>query len=186
MVLALRAPLSYREFCALPDDGHQYDLVEGIPIVNPAPKWIHQAVVQELIARLRLAMPAELVALAAPFDWVIRADAPALVRQPDVVVIPRERVESGEDELLEPPALVVEVVSPTSVERDLIAKRHDYAAGGCHHYWAVDPDEPSIIVFRLVDGAYMLIAQAVNEQEVRVSEPFPFATRPIDLVRPHR
>ncbi|MHB1891646.1 MAG: Uma2 family endonuclease [Acidimicrobiales bacterium] len=38
------------------------------------------------------------------------------------------------------------------------AKLAAYAANGCPHYWVVDPDEPSVVAFRLAgaDAAFAL------------------------------
>lgn len=75
---------------------------------------------------------------------VTLAEVPPTVRRPDVVVavnaalarerkpLPTNRVFA--DEVL----LVVEVVSPTSVERDLVTKRREYALAGIPGYLVVD------------------------------------------------
>ena len=50
--------------------------------------------------------------------------------------------------------LVLEVVSPDKPERDLVQKRHDYAAGGIPEYWIVHPQDETMTVLVLGDEGY--------------------------------
>lgn len=77
-------------------------------------------------------------------------------REPDVIFITTEH----RDRLLAtyiqgPVDLVVEIVSPESVERDTVTKRAEYAAGRIREYWLIDPAERSVIFYQLrPDGGY--------------------------------
>ena len=51
--------------------------------------------------------------------------------------------------------LVVEVVSPDDPDRDLVAKRADYAAAGVAEYWIADPRHDTITVLTLEGDAYV-------------------------------
>lgn len=53
-----------------------------------------------------------------------------------------------------PPLLIVEVVSPDSVNRDYRYKRSEYAALGIPEYWIVDPGENKFTVLLLEEGFY--------------------------------
>lgn len=55
-----------------------------------------------------------------------------------------------------PPALVVEIVSPGTVneDRDYRYKRSEYAARGIMEYWIVDPQRAQISILTLVTGLY--------------------------------
>ncbi len=74
----------------LPDDGLQYELIDGILVVSPAPVPRHQRVVVRLLVQLDLACPPELEVLVSPIDF--RPDKTTSV-QPDVVVV--RRAQSG-------------------------------------------------------------------------------------------
>ena len=54
-------------------------------------------------------------------------------------------------------ALAVEVISPSSVERDLVTKRDEFAAAGVPNYLVVDvrDETPEVYLFDdIVDGRY--------------------------------
>lgn len=79
----------------------------------------------------------------------LTGDPEPTVRRPDVMVLsetaPRglSRQDPGDV------ALVVEVVSPTSRERDLVWKVREYAAAGIPAYLVVDPDSDALTLHTL-------------------------------------
>src|SRR5256885_10543297 len=94
---------------ALPDEGLQVELFDGVLVVSPAPVPAHQRAVGGLFVLLRGACPPELEVFVAPLDF-----RPNLKRsfQPDVLVARRDRV--GPKNLVRPPVLAVEVLSPST------------------------------------------------------------------------
>ena len=80
----------------------------------------------------------------APFDVVLSNTD---VVQPDLLFVSNERVH-----ILTPaniqgaPDMVVEILSPSTAERDRTFKRTLYAMHGVNEYWMVDPDEKTITV----------------------------------------
>jgi hypothetical protein len=50
----------------MPDDGNQYELIEGLLVVSPSPTWQHQRVVGRLFRILADACPVDLPALREP------------------------------------------------------------------------------------------------------------------------
>lgn len=71
---------------AMPDDGHRYELIDGILVVSPVPRIRHQDVVAEVYVLLRAACPVELKVLFAPVDVALSEDT---VMQPDLLVAGR-------------------------------------------------------------------------------------------------
>ena len=171
-------PLTRADLHDVPDDGHRYELIDGVLIVSPAPKTRHQVAVVNLILALAPSCSAERQLLTAPFDVVLADDT---VIQPDIVVA--HKADLTEHDLPGAPLLAVEVLSPSTRGIDLLLKKDRLARAGCPHYWAVDPDEPSITAWTLVDGAYVLTAEANDDEEFRVSEPFETTFTPAGLVR---
>ena len=180
-IVALDAPLSYRDWLAFPDDGHQYEVVEGIPVVNASPNVRHQIASQRIATILSVAVPEPFFVMTAPIDWVLRAARPAHVRQPDIVVVHPDQCSLRA--IVGVPTLAVEVLSPSSVERDVVTKRHAYARAGCAHYWLVDPSVPSIVAFTLVGRRYERVERAEGTEPFVVDAPFPLRVVPEDLVR---
>ena len=95
---------------AMPDDGVQRELLDGLLLVTPSPILIHQAVVGELHLALRHACPDHLKVLFAPLDW--RPDQLTSL-QPDLLVLPRDRLEVT-NVTLPDLELAVEVLSPST------------------------------------------------------------------------
>lgn len=54
------------------------------------------------------------------------------------------------------PDLVVEVLSPRTMRNDKTRKKEVYAASGVREYWLVSPNEKSVEVYRLDEGAFVL------------------------------
>ena len=171
-------PLTRADLAGMPDDGHRYELIDGVLIVSPAPRIRHQVVAGNLFSILRAAAPAGHRALFAPVDVVLGDDT---VLQPDLIVA----ADSGytANDLPGPPLLAVEILSPSTRAIDLFVKKHRLARAGCPHYWVIDPDEPSITAWTLTGGEYMLAAEASGTGEFHVDEPFAVTTAPADLLR---
>ncbi len=162
---------------AMPDDGHRYELIDGILIVSPAPRRIHQRASFRLSVLLDAALPADLELLPAPFDVALADDT---VMQPDLVV--GRIADFTERDLPVAPVLAVEVLSPSTRGIDLLLKKDRLERAGCAHYWVVDPLEPSITGWALADGAYRQVARAVGAEAFEVTEPFDVCMVPGELV----
>ena len=52
------------------------------------------------------------------------------------------------------PDLVVEVLSPSTADRDRATKRRRYAQSGVQEYWLADPDAKTIEVLTAQDNAF--------------------------------
>ena len=161
----------------MPDDGRRRELIDGTLIVNPAPRTLHQRVSARLMVLLANACPPELEVLAAPLDYKV-SDHTMLI--PDLTVA--RKSDYGLLRLEKTPLLVIEIRSPSTARLDLGTKRLTYEAAGVPSYWIVDPDEPSVLVLELVDGAYVERALAVGTDEFNATAPFPVRIVAVDLV----
>ena len=85
----------------------------------------------------------------APFDVVLSRNN---VLQPDLLFVSTEQQSIiTEANIQGAPALVVEVISPSTASRDRELKRRIYAEHGVSEYWLVDPDARTISVMSLQD-----------------------------------
>lgn len=76
----------------------------------------------------------------------------------------------GDARLSLPVLLVVELVSPSTVVWDTVAKRAAYAQSGIEHYWLVDTrkDQERFTALSLPSGAseYQVVAESEDEIDV--------------------
>ena len=162
----------------MPEDGHRYELVDGVLIVSPSPRLLHQRAVSRLLVLLVGAALPEIEVLTGTFDYVV-SDVTVLI--PDIVAA--RATDYGELNLQRTPLLVVEVFSPSTRRFDLGTKRLALEGAGVPSYWLVDPDEPSITVLDLEGDTYRETAHVVGDDAFSTTRPFPVRVVPADLVR---
>ena len=163
----------------LPDDGLQYELLDGLLLVTPAPVPIHQRAIGNLYLLLRAACPPGHEVFLAPLDW--RPDLRTSL-QPDLLVVRNEDV--GPANVTAPLVLAVEVLSPSTRRKDLVLKRSKYEECGVSHYWIVDPVEPSLLALELDDGRYVTDSETRAAEPAELERPFPIHVVPSQLVHP--
>lgn len=175
--LVVREPMSLEEFFSI--DIELIELVDGQPVLLSAGTGPHQTAVFELGKRIDAALPTGFRVLPSPIDWVLWELPRATVRQPDLAVVTTEQ--ARERRLTEPPLLVVEVLSPSSVERDLVAKRRQYAQAGCRHYWIVNPSVPEVVALRATGDEYVEVARLAGGTVGEITEPVHVRFDPAEL-----
>jgi Uma2 family endonuclease len=171
-------PFTVDDLDRMPDDGHRYELIDGMLIVSPAPNLGHQRVSVVLTSLLEQACPEHMVVFA---DVGVRSARNSAL-EPDVVVA---RVSDADGvRLTRPPLLVAEVLSPYSVLRDLNLKKAAYERFGIPSYWVVDPDldRPSLRAFELIGGCYTEVAYVAGAEAFHATKPFGVEIVPDRLV----
>ena len=142
---------TYRDYLLLPE-GDRRELIEGDFYVVPAPSFRHQIISRNLGTLLWEFVRGEGLGQVvwAPTDVVLSLES---VVQPDILFISNER--RGiitEDNVSGAPDLVVEILSPSTAERDRELKRTLYARYGVREYWIVDPEDSSVEVMVLEEA----------------------------------
>jgi Uma2 family endonuclease len=173
-------PLTRADLESMPDDGHRFELVDGVLVMSPSPRPLHQRAVARLLAALTLTCPADMEVLPAPVD-VILADDTVLI--PDVIVGMRENFTLRG--LEGPPVLAVEVHSPSTRLVDLELKRAKLEEAGCPNYWLVDPDIPTLRCLALRNRRYVETHSLAGEEFAELAEPYPIRLSPESLVNPY-
>jgi Uma2 family endonuclease len=176
-------PFTRDDLERMPDDGRRYELIDGVLIVSAAPGRVHQRAVLNLAIVLRDACPPEFEVLIAPFAVGLADDTEM---QPDVLVARRDQL--TERDLPGPPALAVEVLSPSTRMTDLNNKRMRFQRAGTPSFWVVDPvarpDGAQLIAWELgPDGEYRQVADLTGEKEFAATSPYPVSVVPAALVR---
>lgn len=140
--------VTWQDVLLAPEDGNRYEAIGGELYMTPPPSFEHQRISHRLAVALHriLEAPGHGVVVAAPVG-VEFPDTEEGV-QPDLVFVSRERsgiVRRGW--IRGAPDLVVEILSPSTAERDLTIKRKLYERQGVAQYWAVDHDEAWVDVW---------------------------------------
>lgn len=146
---------TYEDYKLLPGDGYRYEILDGDMVREPAPRPMHQIVSGNLFAVLRQFVLDHGLGLVlhAPVD-VVLSDINVL--EPDLIYIARQQADLlTEDNVSGAPALVVEVLSPSTRQRDLTVKRRIYERFGVKEYWIVDPDSRTIEMQTLTETGYV-------------------------------
>jgi Uma2 family endonuclease len=164
--------LTYRDYAALPADGRRYELHDGALSVTPGPGTRHQRTSANLgdVIRAHVKRKGLGEILYAPLDVIL---SNTTVVQPDLVYLDQPRQHLASERGVEgPPALVVEILSPSTRTIDRVTKPFIYARHGVPSLWVVDPEARTIEAFVLEHGSYVVAARASGDEEVTLP-PFP-------------
>ena len=143
--------LSAEEYFALPDDGYNYELVDGVMMMSPSPTPEHQAVAMEIAAQLAIYLRDHDVGrVLAETDVSLGRNKAGrdLVYKPEIVFLRTERLAQVRGRIVGAPDLVVEIISPDSRRYDSETKRDDYERHGVHEYWLIDPERDAMTFHR--------------------------------------
>lgn len=165
--------LTYDDLLLFPDDGLRHEIIDGEHYVTAAPNTRHQLVVSRLHGEIYVylkARPGTGVLLPAPTDVVLsRHD----VVVPDLLFVAADQAGVVTAANLQgAPALVVEVLSPSTRKRDAQIKRRLFARSGVREYWLVDPELDTVQLYRRADdGTFQRAAELSAEDDQALTTP---------------
>jgi Uma2 family endonuclease len=146
---------TYADYRTWPDD-ERWELIDGEAfLMSPAPTRRHQEISIELASQFHVHLKGKWCKVyVAPFDVRLSAgegtddEAILTVVQPDIVVVcdPSKLDERG---CIGVPDLIVEILSPSTAERDLKDKFYLYQRVGVKEYWLVSQSDSTLMVFKL-------------------------------------
>jgi len=150
---------TYADYLGFPQDA-RVELIEGVIYdMSPAPSRVHQKIVSELTITIGSYLrqnkkPCEIYT--APFDVVLieegQDEKQAInVVQPDISIIcdKRKLTDKG---CVGAPEMIIEVVSESNFSHDYIRKLNLYTQFKVKEYWIVNPNNQTILVYRLKDN----------------------------------
>ena len=148
---------TYRDYVQWPDD-ERWELIDGVAWnMCAAPSVTHQRVLGNLNDAFRTAARGTgCEVFFAPLDVFLfteedeATDDADTVVQPDLLVIcdGSKITDRGH---LGGPAIVLEVLSATTMRKDITVKRDVYERASVNEYWIVDAGNQSITIYRLGD-----------------------------------
>lgn len=158
------------------EDGKRYEIIEGVLYVSTAPSVRHQRILRRTFLELYEQIDARELGMTlwAPIGLFMPGCDPV---QPDLLVVRAADLEIiGERRIEGIPALVIEVLSPSNPEHDLVTKRAAYARAGVPEYWVFRPEQRDILLHSEPDpltGQYLQV-QHLSFDGKLVSPTLPF------------
>ncbi|MBS1668857.1 MAG: Uma2 family endonuclease [Bacteroidetes bacterium] len=132
----------------------RWELIEGHPIaMSPLPSPQHQRITVELMVAFHNALKksnCNQCKIYDPIDYKIKDDT---IVAPDILIVCKAITKKFLDFS---PALVIEVLSPSTAVRDRHTKYEIYQEQGIKYYLIVDIDKRSIEIYELSNSAYTL------------------------------
>jgi Uma2 family endonuclease len=147
---------TYKEYCAIDDDS-RYEVIDGDLFMMASPSPIHQIAVGEIYKQLSLQLDGKpCKPFLSPLDVRLfyREDgSDDTVVQPDVFVV-CDKSKIADKYIKGAPDFVVEVLSASTSNRDLIIKAQKYAKAGVKEYWLLDIERKLLIKGTLAGDFY--------------------------------
>ncbi len=146
---------NYGDYQEWPDH-ERWELIDGIAYdMSPAPSRKHQKILGELFRQISTYLLNKTCDVyMAPFDVRFpgqdeKEEEIKTVLQPDISVIcdPAKLDEKG---CLGSPDLIMEIVSPATVQKDMREKLFIYEKYGVKEYWIIHPVDQILMVFKLL------------------------------------
>ncbi len=144
--------ISYEEYMELVESSDQrYELIDGQVYLLASPGFNHQAVVNEISGRFYNYFKGKPCrSLTAPLDvrlfgFATKFEEDPNVVQPDILVVCDLEKVGKDNKYWGIPALIVEVLSPSTKGKDMATKLQLYMKSGVQEYWVADPVQKTII-----------------------------------------
>lgn len=148
---------TYTDYLTWPE-GERWEIIEGIPYMQSAPTWQHQAISGDIFSQFyEYLKDKPCRVFAAPFDLCISEDneddeeISNLISQPDIVVVCDES-KLRKTGYFGVPSLIVEISSPSTARKDKILKFNKFEMAGVKEYWIVEPENKLVNVFFLQEN----------------------------------
>jgi Uma2 family endonuclease len=146
--------VTYEEFLKFTANSEErYELIDGEIYMLASPKVTHQSIVGLLYGEFYKYFEGKsCTPFVSPYDIKLEVDNKMNVVQPDLGVICNlEEFTDEEDRYMGIPTLVVEVLSKSSVTRDMVRKLNIYMLSGIEEYWIIDSFNETAKVYRFED-----------------------------------
>ncbi len=175
--------MSADDFLQIPDDGFNYELIDGVVVMSPSPTPQHQAVAMEISVQIGSYLRDHPVGQAFAELDVHLGRGPTggdLVYKPELIFVRAERLAPMREKIVGAPELVVEVISRGSRRLDSETKKDDYQRFGVREYWLIDPQRKVMTFYRMQESRFV---EVPAEGDTFASEAVPGFTLDLPRVR---
>ena len=134
------------------------ELLKGKLFKMSAPSINHQRISGRLFVKMYSYLEGKRCEVfSAPFDVVLKNPngEDNTVLQPDLCVVCDPKKLADGKRCYGAPDWVLEIVSPSNVEKELSKKMHIYEEAGVAEYWVLRPEEKELDIFVLQDNGYI-------------------------------
>lgn len=130
-----------------------WELIRGIPYaMSPSPNWKHQGFGSSFVTAFSNAITNSKNTCACivlyESDWIVSEDT---VIRPDVMIACEP---IAGPHVTKPPALILEIISPSSILKDRNTKFNLYQAYGVKFYLIANIEKKELEIFQLKDNRY--------------------------------
>ncbi|MBA1334941.1 MAG: hypothetical protein HPY66_0562 [Firmicutes bacterium] len=176
--------ISYEDFLKLSEESeNRYEYIDGEVYLLTSPSYDHQNIIMEISNvfynwfKGKKCRP-----LTAPFDVTLTKDGNKHVVQPDIIVICDTENINERRRYTGIPTMLVEVLSESTQQKDMLKKLDLYFHGGIKEYWIVSPlrkevyaycfEEQDIKEYRVYKGAEIVQSMAFDGLEIPLGQIF--------------
>ena len=152
------------------EDESDFELIEGVKtFMAPAANSGHGTVIGRLFVDFFVYISSKNINAAVFVDDVDVYLPDGNLFRPDLTVVCNPDIVDREGAINGVPDLVVEVLSRSTMKKDIGIKKKIYERNGVKEYWIVDRWSKRIEVYHLIDGKYELddVYKVYNEDELR-------------------
>jgi Uma2 family endonuclease len=134
---------THHDFMRLAPEDQKAELIDGALIVMPPPSFAHERLQGFLFSVIRVFVDFFHFGQVLGSRTAVRI-SPHHTYEPDILFVSRERQRIiAENEVLEAPDLVIEILSGSTAEYDRGVKRENYEKAGVRELWLIDPYGPA-------------------------------------------
>lgn len=163
------------EFNELPEDNScTYEFIDGELVMQSRPSFKHQ----KILGKLYLKIYNYLNSGSCEIFIEVELDIDGNVIVPDLSIFCNLKLDDIQ-RTVEPPTLVVEIVSPSNSAMEMNIKMNKYRSHGINEYWLVDPKSCCITIYNLKNDTAMtyiksglITSTAFPDLEIKLSDIF--------------
>jgi Uma2 family endonuclease len=170
--------LTYEEWLQMPtvQDGTD-EVVNGELRFMPPTHYPHAEIVQRFIEAVIPQVDRKKIRVLGSNLGLMIQQEPLTCRTPDLVMFWRDRMTMRDGLYWSPPALVVEVISPSERRRQKQGKLDDFARIGVAEAWLISPEAEHVSIYLLSDGK-LTLSKIVADGELQPTQ-FPGVSIPV-------
>jgi len=151
--------IGFEEYLEMDVEGAYLEWIDGKVIGFMPNNLKHQEILGFLMMIVRLFVETKGLGKVIQAGYAMKLESQRRGREPDLIFVRKENAALLKHNYLDGAAdIVVEIISPESVERDRKTKFTEYETAGIKEYWIIDPENEQAEFYRLGEqGFYQLI-----------------------------